>query len=154
MDILHEPQNLFQRYKHGDAFRHYVHHRLPLIVAALVVFLTVSTATTAAMVVYFGGTNGFVVIACLVLAPLVLVGSLFVQTFMFFSWIERRAIDRVSGRKPCTIQEHLPEIPWVLAGLFLVLPFFILALVSIKIAATLLVVGILTPVAYSYLDGD
>lgn len=154
MDLLHDAPNLVHRYKHGDAFRHYVRRHVPLIIAALIVFLTVSTATTAAMVVFFGGTNGFVVIACLVLAPVVLIGSLFVQLYVFFSWLERRAVDRVSGRPPCTIQEHLPEVPWVLASAFLVLPFFILALVSIKVAATLLVVVILTPVAFSLLDGD
>jgi hypothetical protein len=154
MDILHEAPNLLQRYKHGDAFRRYVHRHTHLVVAALVVFLTVSTASTAAMVVYFGGTSEFIVLLCLILAPLVLIGSLLVQTFIFFSWLERRALDRVAGRPPCTLQEHLPTVPWTLAVVFLVLPFFILALVSIKLAATLLLVFILTPVAYSLLDGD
>ena len=154
MDILDETPNLLQRYKHGDAFRRYVHRHLPLVAAALLVFLIVSTASTAALVVFFGGTSEFMVLTCLVLAPFVLIGSLFVQLFVFFSWIERRAIDRVAGRRPCTIQEHLPSIPWILAAVFLVGPFFILALVSIKIAVTLLVVFVLTPIAYSLLDGD
>ena len=154
MDILHGAPDLLQRYKHGDAFRRYVHRHLPIIVAALIVFLSVSTASTAAMAVYFGGTNGFLVLACLVLAPFVLIGSLFVQVFIFFSWLERRAIDQVSGRAPCSIQEHLPDVPWTLAAVFLVLPFFILALVSIKIAATLLVVATLTPFAYQLFDTE
>jgi hypothetical protein len=152
MDVLHDAPNLLQRYRHGDVFRHYVHRHMPLVVAALVIFLTVSTATTAAMVVFFGGTSELLVLACLIVAPFVLLGSMFVQMFIFFSWLERRAIDLVSGRKPCTLAEHLPEIPWTLAAVFLVLPFFVLALVSIKIAATVLVVAILTPFAYSLLD--
>jgi hypothetical protein len=154
MDLLHEAPNLLQRYRHGDTFRRYVHRHLPLVVAALVVFLTVSTATTAAMVVFFGGTSELLVLACLALAPFVLVGSLLVQAFVFFSWLEQRAIDRVAGRRPTTLQEHLPHIPWTPAAVLLALPFFILALVSIKVAASLLVVFILTPVAYSLLDGD
>ena len=154
MDILHEAPNLLQRYRHGDAFRRYVQRHAPLVVAALVVFLIVSMATTAAMVVFFGGTSELLVLACLILAPFVLVGSLAVQVFVFFSWLEQRAIDRVAGRRPCTIQEHLPHVPWTLAVVFLVVPFFILAAVSIKVAATLLVVFILTPVAYSLLDRD
>jgi hypothetical protein len=154
MDLLHEAPNLLQRYRHGEAFRRYVHRHAPLVVAALMVFVSVSTATTAAMVVFFGGTSNLMVIACLVVAPFVLIGSLLVQAFIFFSWLERRAIDRVAGRRPCTIQEHLPEAPWALAAVFLVAPFFVLALVSIKVAATLLVVFILTPVAWSLLDGD
>jgi hypothetical protein len=154
MDILHEAPNLLERYRHGDAFRGYVRRHTPHVIAALVVFLAVSMATTAAMVVFFGGTSGLLVLICLILAPFLLIGSFLVQSFIFFSWLERRALDRVAGRPPCTLQEHLPDAPWTLAGVFLVLPFFILALVSIKFAATLLVVFILTPVVYSLLDGD
>jgi hypothetical protein len=154
MDILHEAPNLLQRYRHGDAFRRYVQRHSALGVAALAVFLMVSTATTAAMVVFLGGTSELAVLACLLLAPFLLVGSLLLQAFVFFSWVEQRAIDRVAGRRPCTIQEHLPHVPWALAAVFLAAPFFILALVSIKVAVTLLLVFILTPVAYSLLDDD
>lgn len=49
------------------------------------------------------------------------------------------------------MRERLPEIPWALAVAF-ALPFFVLGLVSIKVAATLLVVVILMPVAYAFLD--
>jgi hypothetical protein len=154
MDILQEAPNLLQRYRHGDVFRQYVHRRWPLVAVSLVVFLGLSTATTAAVVVFFGGTHPLVVLACLVLAPFILVGSLIVQAFIFFSWLEQRALDRAAGRRPRAIQEHLPHAPWTLAAVFLAAPFFILAMVSIKIAATLLLVAILTPVAYSLLDGD
>jgi hypothetical protein len=154
MDILHEAPNLLQRYRYGDVFRQYVQRRRPLVGAALVVFLTVSIATTAALVVFFGGTHSLLVLACLLLAPFLLVGSLFVQIFIFFSWLEQRALDQVSRRAPRTLKEQLPQIPWALAGGFLAVPFLVLALVSIKVAATLLVVVILTPVAFSRLDGD
>jgi hypothetical protein len=143
MDILVEAPNLLRRYSEGSAFRHYVRRRLPLVVAALLVFLAVASATTAGMVVFVGGTSGLLVLACLIAAPFVLLGSLFVQTFIFFSWLERRAVKSATG---------MPEIPWILAAAFLVLPFFVLALVSIKVAATLLVMAILMPVAYAYLD--
>lgn len=144
MDILHEAPNLLQRYRYGEAFRLYVQRHRPLVAAALAVFLAVSMATTAGLVVFFGGTHGVVVLACLVLAPFILAGSLFVQMFIFFSWLELRALR----------QEHLPPIPWALAAAFIVLPFFALALVSIKMAVTLLFISILTPVAYSLLDRD
>lgn len=154
MDILHEAPNLLQRYQHGDVFRQYVQRRRPLVAAALLVFLIVGMATTAALVVFLGGTHGLVVLACLLLAPFLLAGSLFVQLFTFFSWLEQRALDQVSRRRRRTLREHLPQIPWTLAAGFVVAPFLVLALVSIKVAATLLVVVILTPVAFSRLDGD
>jgi hypothetical protein len=154
MDILHEAPNLLQRYRHGDVFRQYVQRRRPLVGAALVVFLAVGMATTAALVVFFGGTHSLLVLACLLLAPFLLAGSLLVQVFIFFSWLEQRALDQVSRRGPRTFKEQLPQIPWALAGGFLVAPFLVLALVSIKVAATLLLVVVLTPVAFARLDAE
>ena len=153
MDILHEGPSLLQRYREVETFRRYVRQHAPGVLAALAVFLIVGMATTAAMVVFFGGTSGLRVVACLVLAPFALLGSLAVQAFVFFAWLEQRSMDRALGRVPRPIQEHLPQVPWGPAAAFLALPFFILALVSIKVAATLLVVLIITPYAYSRLDG-
>ena len=189
MDIRVEAPNLLRRYQEGDAFRRYVQRRTPLIVAALIILLTISLATTAGMVVYFGDIHTLRVLACLVAAPFVLAGSLFVQGFVFFSWLEQRAIDRVAGRKPRPWREQIPPIPWLLAllAVSIGLPFFVvsttgpliqkwfagahsardpyflyaasntgsmlvLALLSPKLAALLLLMAILTPVAYAFLD--
>lgn len=142
VDILTEAPNLVRRYTHGDAFRHYVHERRPLVFAALVIFATISLATTSGMVVYIGGTNAMVVLICLLLAPFVLIGGVLVQGYIFFSWLERRALGS---------QQRL-DVPWTLAFLFVALPFFVLALLSLKLACTLLAVAILTPVAYALID--
>ena len=75
-------------------------------------------------------------------------------TFVFFSWLEQRALDQVSGRARRTLKEQVPQIPWALAGGFLVAPFLVLALLSPKVAALLLLVVILTPLAFSRLDGE
>jgi len=154
MDILHEAPNLLLRYRHGDVFRQYVDRRRPLVAAALVIFLAVAMATTAALVVFFGGTHSLVVLACLLLAPFLLAGSVFVQSFIFFSWLEQRALDQVSRRARRTIKEQLPPVPWALAAGFLVAPFLVLALVSFKVAAILLLIVILTPLTFSRLDSD
>ena len=142
MDILTEVPNLVRRYRHGDAFRHYVEERRPLVFAALVIFSTISLATTSGMVVYIGGTNAMVVLLCLLLAPFVLIGGVLVQGYIFFSWLERRAL---GSSRPL-------DVPWTLAFLFVALPFFVLALLSLKLACTLLAVALLTPVAYAMID--
>lgn len=142
MDILTDAPNLARRYTHGDAFRHYVRERRPLVIAALVIFSTISLASTSAMVVYIGGTNAMVVLICLILSPFVLLGSVFVQGYIFFSWLERRAL---GSQQPL-------EVPWTLAFLFVAVPFFVLALLSLKLACTLFAVAMLTPVAYALID--
>ena len=142
VDILTEVPNLVRRYRHGDAFRHYVRERRPLVLAALLIFSTISLATTSGMVVYIGGTNALVVLLCLLAAPLVLIGSALVQAYIFFSWLEGRAL---GSTRPV-------DVPWTAAFLFVAVPFFVLALLSLKLACTLLVIAIFTPVAYALID--
>ena len=142
VDILTEAPNLLKRYRHGDAFRHYVEGRAPLVIAALVIFSSISLATTSGMVVFIGGTNAPVVLMCLLLAPFVLIGSVLVQAYIFFAWLERRALG----------SRQQFDVPWALAFLFVAVPFFVLALLSLKLACTLLVVALCTPVAYALID--
>lgn len=142
MDILTDAPNLVRRYTHGDAFRHYVHERRPLVIAALLIFATISLASTSGMVVYIGGTNAVLVLVCLLLSPVVLLGGVFVQGYIFFSWLERRAL---GSQQPL-------DVPWLLAFFFVAVPFFVLALLSLKLACTLLAVALLTPVAYALID--
>jgi hypothetical protein len=104
------------------------------------------------MVVFFGGTSGLRVLAGLVLAPFVLAGSLFVLGFVFFSWLEQRAIDAVSGRGHRHWRAQVPVIPWLLVAIFVGAPFLAVALLSLKIAAFLLFIAAVTPVAYWHLD--
>src|SRR5215213_7879483 len=92
MDILTETQNLSQRFQHGGAFKHYLRERLILVVPALVIFLAFSVATAAGTVIYLGGTRSFLVLVGMLLAPVVLLSTLFVQIFIFFQWLENRAI--------------------------------------------------------------
>src|SRR5512138_3983487 len=149
MDFHVEAPNLYSRYRQGDAFRRHVRKRVSLVLPAVAVFVVISIATTTGSVVYFGGTNGLIVLLGLILAPFFMLGSLSVQLFVFFSWLERRALERITGRRrPRTRRELLASIPWVLGAVFLVLPFVGFALLQPKLAALLLLAGILTPVAY------
>jgi len=165
MDILTEAPNLIRRYQEGDAFRLYVRQRLALVIPALFVFLTFSIATTAGTVLYVGGTHSFVVLLALVVAPFILLGSLFVQLFVFFWWLEWRAIDRLSGHPPKpvagmprslselrSVMGRPPAVPWGLAAIFLLAPFLALALLSMKTAAVLFLAALLTPILYSVFD--
>lgn len=166
MDILTEAPNLIRRYQEGDAFRLYVRQRLALVIPALFVILTFSIATTAGTVLYVGGTHSWIVLLALVIAPFILLGSLFVQAFVFFSWLEGRAIDRISGHRPEPPQARLPvslselrsalgrvpAIPWGVVAIFVLAPFLALALLSIKLASALFVAALLTPILYSVLD--
>ena len=163
MDTFIEAQNLLKRYRQGQAFRHYVEERMPLVFLAVIVFLGYSLATTAATIVFIGGTHGFLTLLAMLIAPFVLVGSLAVLLFIFFSWLETRAMADVTGQ-PAMAARHLQSlpalrtalgrlsVPWLFAGVFLLVPFIMTALVSGKTALALLVATILAPVGFSLLD--
>src|SRR5581483_402109 len=144
-------------------FRYYVEERMPLVLLAVVVFLGYSLATTAATIVFLGGTSGFLTFLAMVFAPFLLIGSLAVLLFVFFSWLETRAMGRGARRSTLDLRrirsmpalrsavERLP-VPWIFAGVFLLLPFMVTFLLSAKTALALLVGASIAPALFSILD--
>jgi hypothetical protein len=149
--VLEDGVNLYHRLQEGTVFHRYVLSRLPLVVPTCVVMAIMSLACAAATVMYLGGTRSALVLVGMILAPFVAIGSLFVQYYVFFSWLENRALARVLHRKPGG-PGGMPSVPWVLAALFLVLPLAALVEVHAKFAIALIVIGVLVPVAYARLD--
>lgn len=166
MDILTETQNLWERFQRGGAFRIYLSHRLLLVVPALVIFVIFSVATTAGTVIALGGTRSILVLVGLLSAPLVLLGSLFVQVFVFLQWLENRAISQATHHTAKTTQEELRNVPltvWAvvkgfplvvqLIGLaFLLVPLAFVWHLSGTVALLLLVLLAAIPAGYSLLD--
>ncbi len=160
MDILVEAPGLLRRYRQSDAFRRYVDDRAPLVIAVSVVFLMFSLATTAGVVVSVGGTRSFLVLLMLVLAPFLLAGTFLTLLFVFFSWLENRSLGLMLAKvkKPARPQglrgvlASLPPVPWLLVGVFVVLPLGLLASLSAGGAAVMLVLALAAPVAYAFLD--
>ncbi len=144
-DILAEALNLLRRFQQGEGFRLYVNRRLMLVIPCVLVFLAFSIVTTAGAVVTIGGTHTLLVLLAMVLAPFLLLGSLFVQLFVFFSWLEMRSL--AHGRKA-----GMPPVPWVLAATFVALPWLLLVPASLPAAALLLLLEALAPAAYAALD--
>lgn len=166
MDILVEGPSLLRRYQKGDAFRRYVDDRAMLVIPAGALYLIFSLATTVGAVVTIGGTHSFLVLLMLVAAPFLLAGTFLTLVFVFFSWLENRAIAATLARvkKPARRRESglrgvladalaaLPRIPWILVGVFVLVPLLLLAQLSLAAAALMLLVALGAPVAYAWLD--
>lgn len=159
MDLFTETLNLVRRYRDGKAFRFYVEERKALVLPAVLVFVVFSLATTAGSIVFIGGTHPLRTLLAIVLAPFVLIGSVTVLLFAFFSWLESRAMDSVTGAPAASVSvaalratlARLP-VPWAYAGAFVALPLLLVALISAKMAGLLLFAALLTPILYSLLD--
>ena len=162
-----EARNLAGRLQGSEMFRHHVAKRMHLVLPALLLFLAISVACTAATIVFVAGGRSAYVLLAIVFSPFILVGSLFVQLHVFFSWLEGRALARAypHSKKPAhgalaawlakKLKADLgvaPRIPWGFAAVFLAVPLALLAMVSAKFAIALIAAEILLPILYSRLD--
>lgn len=147
-----DAMKLYSRFRQAQGFRHYLQRRAAFVVPAVALFVLMSVACTAATVIFLADRNAMLALPGMLLAPFVLVGSFFVEAFLFFSWLEGRALAQALGRRSKRDFDfgQMPQnVPWLLAALFLVLPLFILASVSFTAALVLilLAVGIITAIA-------
>lgn len=161
-----EAMGLARRYRELDAFRDYVAARARLVVPACVLIGVTAIACGLAPVMGLVGTRPVAALLGLLLAPLALLGSLFVLLLVFFSWLEERSLARSLGHR--TSREHkaarwirkklgadlgrLPRVPWLLAALFVGLPFVVLLRITPVIGVLLLALLVAAPIAFARLD--
>lgn len=167
LGTLNDALALAHRFREGEGFRRYVRRRLPLVVPALALILLTAFACAMATVMLLLGPRTLLALLGLLLAPLVLVGSLFVQLYVFFAWVEERALARSLGHRTgpapgkfaaWTEQKlgadlgRMPPVPWVLAAIFVLVPLAILTQLTPKSAALLIVLLVLAPILYARFD--
>lgn len=164
---LDDAVGLARRYRDLDAFRDYLGARLRLVVPATLLIVVTAIACGLTPVMLLVGTNAGAALAGLLLAPVALVGSLFVLGLVFFSWLEERSLARTLGHRtgaaPGRIARWMrrklrvelgraPRMPWLLAFLFVVAPLALLAGRVPGLAATLAALLVLTPFLFARLD--
>jgi hypothetical protein len=165
LDPVNEAMSIVRRYQEGKGFRGYVKERMALIAPVALLIGVTSLACAAASVLYLGGTRSFLVLLAILLVPVILAGSTFVQAFLFAAWLEGRALQRALRRKPAvtgpiTARLHqagialgsAPPVPWVLAALFLGLPLAMLWAVVPKLAFVLIALHVIMPFAFAHLE--
>jgi hypothetical protein len=166
-DPLKDARNLARRFQQGELFRAYVIERMWLVVPAAALMLATSLVLAFGIVMYVGGTRPLTVLFSLLLAPFVLVGSLFVQAYTFLSWLEGRALAKSLGRRATKARGRVvawieaqldadlgspPPVPWLLAAILVFLPLAILVMAAPKLAIAVIVFQILAPIAFARLD--
>jgi hypothetical protein len=164
---LEDAMQLARRYREVDSFHEYVSARLHLMVAAGLLLLVTALACAATPIMLLVGARPGAALAGLLLAPLVLVGSVFVLLYVFFSWIEERSLAKSLGHRTAPAPSRIaiwlrhklgvdlgkaPRVPWLLAALFVFLPLAFLASLAPALTALLAAVLIVAPILYARLD--
>lgn len=151
-----DARDLAARFQNSLGFQEYLRLRMILLVPAGFVYLLISVACAAAIVIFLAERHSLLALPGLILAPVILVGSLFVQAYVFFSWLEDRALARALGRRGFVRwgidMGKVPPVPWVMAAVFVLVPLGILAALAMPAALVLVVLGFAVPVLFARLD--
>lgn len=143
---------LFHRFREGETFRHYIEERLRLVVPMCCLMLFISAASGAAAMMFLGQVHHALVLFGILLLPVILAGSLFVQAHAFFTWLENRAVVRRTHPRGPLGMGPLPAVPWGLATALLFAPLTLLFFVAWKAALVVFALLALAPFAYAFLD--
>lgn len=147
LETFEEAHSLLRRAQDNEAFRRYLARRSPFLIPVGMAMLVSAIALAAGTVVFLGGTSPLLVLPAILLVPVVLAGSVFVQLYVFGSWLELRALARALGRSA-----GRPAVPWALVAALLVAPFAMLAAVSWQTALGVVVLMAAAPLLYAYFE--
>ena len=90
---------LVRRGRELESFQEYLGANLRLVAPACVLILVTAIACGLTPIMLLVGTRSVSALAGLLLAPVALVGSLFVLLLVFFSWLEERALAKSLGHR-------------------------------------------------------
>jgi hypothetical protein len=166
LETLQEAANLYGRWQAGEGFKRYLRVRARLIAPVALLMVLTAVACTAGTVVWLADARAFLMLVALLVAPFILLGSVFVQAYVFFGWLENRALAEGLHHRlePETkfqrwIRKQLsaelgkfPAIPWLVVAAFVFLPLLLTATVAPKIVALLVALHALAIVLYARLD--
>jgi hypothetical protein len=79
---------------------------------------------------------------------------MFVQAYVFFSWLESRALAQALGRRKNSPLDfgQLPRVPWALAAVFVVVPLATVGAVSTPTMLVLILLVVLVTVLFAKFD--
>jgi hypothetical protein len=157
---------LAARFKDVDSLRRHAVERKPLLQGASAVLVLLGLACGAGVFLFFAGSGGWVALPAMMLAPTMVLGSLLVLFYVFFSWVEARALARALGHRTgraSVLEKWLrrkarvdllarPALPWLPAALLVALPLALLFAAAPAAGTALILVAIAGPLVYARLD--
>jgi hypothetical protein len=161
---LEDGLGLVRRYRELDSFQDYISANLRLVAPAGALILVAAIACGLTPIMLLVGARPAASLAGLLLAPVVLFGSLFVLGLVFFSWLEERALAKSLGHRTGPAPGKLarwfkrklradlgkaPRVPWLLAAIFVFAPLALLAGAAPAVALLLIVLLVAAPIVYA-----
>lgn len=165
--IVTDASALAGRFRDVQGLQRHARQRKPLLQGASAVLVLLGLACGAGVFVFLAGLRTWLTLPAMAIAPLVALGSLFVLFYVFFSWIEGRALAQALGHRtgpaPGKLRRWIekklrlslgarPALPWAPFALFILLPFVLLFAAAPGAGVFVLLVALATPLVYARLD--
>lgn len=157
------------RFRDVQGLQRHVAMRKALLRGAAAVLVLLGLACGAGIFMFLVGLRTWLTLPAVLVTPLVSLGSLLVIFYVFFSWIEGRALAQALGHRtgPAPgaprrwVEKKLrinlwatPSVPWLPAALLVLLPFALLLAAAPLAGLAILMVALALPVAYARLDAS
>src|SRR4029077_12951635 len=168
LDPIDDARNILRRLQSNEAFQHYLRKRaLRALPLALGIVLTSLAFSAAALFLFLRAGALLALVGMIVVAPIVLIASFSVQAYVLLSWLEGRSLAKLQEhRRP---RHHgpigqwlarsyridmgpLPQVPWIPALVFFLLPAAMLAQLAAPLAAGLAAFQIVAAIFYARRD--
>jgi hypothetical protein len=168
LDPIDDARDILRRLQNNEMFQRYLRERwlhvLPLAAGVALAGLALSGA---AMVFIMRAGTLLALATTIVVAPIVLLGSVLVQAYVLLSWLEGRSLARLQehrrardrgpigrwvARRFRIDMGPLPRVPGIPALLFFLLPAAMLASVAAPLAAGLVAFQIVALIIYARRD--
>ena len=167
--LVEDALSLAARFRDVEGLSRHAAQRKPLLQGASAVLVLLGLACGAGVFIFLAGLRTWLTLPAVLFAPLVALGSLFVLFYVFFLWIEGRALAQAlghrTGPRPGSARRWvekklradlgaMPAVPWLPAALLVFLPFALLAAAAPLAAIAVLLVALATPLVYARLDAS
>jgi hypothetical protein len=167
--VVEDALALAGRFRDVHGLQKHVGMRRPLLRGAAALLVAQSLACGAGTFLFLAGLSTSLTLPAVLLAPLVVLGSLLVHFYVFYSWIEGRALAQAlghrTGPRPGKLRRAIekklrldlgamPAVPWLAAAIFVALPFVLLAAAVPAGAILFLLVAVGLPLVYARLDAS
>jgi len=163
-----DARDILRRLQNNEAFQHYLRKRTLRALPLLVGIVLTSLASSAAAVFFFLRAGTLLALAAtIVVVPIVLIASFSVQAYVLLSWLEGRSLAKLQEhRRPrhhgpigrWLVRNYRidmgprPQVPWIPALVFFLLPAAVLVRVMPSVAAALAAFQIVAAVIYARRD--
>jgi len=149
---------LLARCRESDPFRAYLQERQVLVLGAGIVMLLVALACATGIATFLASLRTWLTLPALLLGSLVLAASGAVQLYVFFSWLEGRALAGALHKPVYTRYGiplgPMPAVQWPLVAALILVPLLLLAISAPITALLIIVLAAGTPVAFAHFESQ